>query len=163
MATARAVTVPTTTKATPYALGQVAGAVIGAIVGGRTGTVIAQGTQFGLGTAFLRYSREYEKAIEQCSKTLELDSTFILAHIFLGQAHEQLGAFPKAIAAFAKAVELSHRHPVYLADLGHGLAVAGRRADALSILDELNDISSQRYVAARAIAAAAFHPRVCNR
>jgi peptidase M48-like protein len=49
------------TKATPYALGQMAGAVIGAIVGGRTGSVIAQGTQFGLGTAFLRFSREYEK------------------------------------------------------------------------------------------------------
>jgi len=49
------------TKATPYALGQIAGAVVGAIVGGRTGNVISQGTQFGLGTAFLRYSREYEK------------------------------------------------------------------------------------------------------
>jgi eukaryotic-like serine/threonine-protein kinase len=100
----------------------------------------------------LLYSREYEKAIEQCSKTLELDPTFILAHVFLGQAHEQLGAFPSAIAAFEKAVALSQRHPVYLADLGHGFAVAGRRADALRILDELQEISSRRYVAARAIA-----------
>lgn len=49
------------TKATKYELGTIAGAVIGAIVGGRTGNVIAQGTQFGLGTAFLRFSREYEK------------------------------------------------------------------------------------------------------
>jgi Zn-dependent protease with chaperone function len=49
------------TKAKPFALGQIAGAVVGAIVGGRTGNVISQGTQIGLGTAFLRYSREYEK------------------------------------------------------------------------------------------------------
>jgi hypothetical protein len=49
------------TKATPYEIGTIAGAVLGAIVGGRTGSVIAQGTQFGLGTAFLRFSREYEK------------------------------------------------------------------------------------------------------
>ena len=49
------------TKATPYELGTIAGAVLGAIIGGRTGSVIAQGTQFGLGTAFLRFSREYEK------------------------------------------------------------------------------------------------------
>ena len=49
------------TKATPYEIGTIAGAVLGAIVGGRTGSVIAQGTQFGLGTAFLRYSRDYEK------------------------------------------------------------------------------------------------------
>ncbi len=49
------------TKATKYEIGTIAGAVIGAIVGGRTGNVIAQGTQFGLGTAFLRFSREFEK------------------------------------------------------------------------------------------------------
>ncbi len=49
------------TKATKYELGTIAGAVLGAIVGGRTGSVIAQGTQFGLGTAFLRFSREYER------------------------------------------------------------------------------------------------------
>src|SRR5688572_5018003 len=100
----------------------------------------------------LLYSREYEKAIEQCSKTLELDPTFIMAHIFLGQANEQSGAFSSAIAAFENAVELSRRHPTYLAELGHGFAVAGRRADALKVLDELQEISSRRYVAARGIA-----------
>ncbi len=49
------------TAATKYQIGQIAGAVLGAIVGGRTGNVIAQGTQFGVGTAFLRFSRAYEK------------------------------------------------------------------------------------------------------
>ncbi|MEO8076436.1 MAG: M48 family metallopeptidase [Acidobacteriota bacterium] len=49
------------TKATKYQVGTIAGAVLGAIVGGRTGSLIAQGTQFGLGTAFLRFSREYER------------------------------------------------------------------------------------------------------
>jgi hypothetical protein len=48
-------------KATKYEVGQVAGAILGAIVGGTWGQVISQGTQFGLGTAFLRFSREYEK------------------------------------------------------------------------------------------------------
>jgi hypothetical protein len=49
------------TKATKYEIGTIAGAVIGAIVGGQAGNVIAQGTQFGLGTAFLRFSREFER------------------------------------------------------------------------------------------------------
>lgn len=44
-----------------YAAGQVAGAIFGAIVGGRVGDLIAQGTGFTLGAAFMRYSREYEK------------------------------------------------------------------------------------------------------
>lgn len=49
------------TKATKYEIGTIAGAVIGAIVGGQAGNVIAQGTQFGLGTAFLRFSRAFER------------------------------------------------------------------------------------------------------
>lgn len=48
-------------KATKYEVGQVAGAVLGAIIGGGWGRAVSQGTQFGLGTAFLRFSREYEK------------------------------------------------------------------------------------------------------
>src|SRR5436190_601568 len=48
-------------KATKYEIGQVAGAVLGAIIGGGWGQVISQGTQFGLGAAFLRFSREYER------------------------------------------------------------------------------------------------------
>jgi hypothetical protein len=35
--------------------------VLGAIVGGGLGSVIAQGSQFGLGTYFLKYGREYER------------------------------------------------------------------------------------------------------
>jgi hypothetical protein len=48
-------------KATKYEVGQVAGAVLGAIIGGGLGRVISEGTQFGLGAAFLRFSREYEQ------------------------------------------------------------------------------------------------------
>jgi eukaryotic-like serine/threonine-protein kinase len=100
----------------------------------------------------LHYSREHHKAIEQCRKTLELDPTFILAHVFLGQAYEQLEVFSDAIAAFERAVELSRRHPTYLADLGHGFAAAGRTADAVNVINELKEMSSRRYVAARGIA-----------
>ncbi len=49
------------TKATPYEIGEIAGQVLGAIVGGTAGQVIATGSQFGIGTAFMRFSREYEK------------------------------------------------------------------------------------------------------
>src|SRR5438045_8730131 len=48
-------------KATKYEIGEVAGAILGSIIGGGWGQVVSQGTQFGLGTAFLRYGREYEK------------------------------------------------------------------------------------------------------
>ena len=42
-------------------LGQLAGQIGGAVVGGAAGSAIAQGSQFGLGTVLLRYSRDFEK------------------------------------------------------------------------------------------------------
>ncbi|HEY7057765.1 MAG TPA: M48 family metallopeptidase [Vicinamibacterales bacterium] len=42
-------------------LGQIAGVVGGSVVGGSAGSAIAQGSQFGLGTLLLRYSRDFEK------------------------------------------------------------------------------------------------------
>ncbi len=48
-------------KATKYEIGQVAGAILGSIIGGGWGQVVSQGTQFGLGTSFMRFGREFEK------------------------------------------------------------------------------------------------------
>ena len=49
------------TKARPYAIGEVAGAILGALVGGSAGALISTGTQFGLGTYFMKFSRADEK------------------------------------------------------------------------------------------------------
>ena len=48
------------TKGQKFQLGALLGQVAGAVVGGAAGAIIAQGSQFGLGTYFLKYSREYE-------------------------------------------------------------------------------------------------------
>lgn len=48
-------------KAQKFQLGAIAGQVLGSIVGGRKGAIIAQGSQVGLGTYFMKYSREYER------------------------------------------------------------------------------------------------------
>jgi len=49
------------TKATPFEIGTIAGAIVGSMIGGNLGSVVAQGTQFGLGTVFLKFSREFER------------------------------------------------------------------------------------------------------
>lgn len=49
------------TKAQGFQIGALAGAIAGAIVGGGWGELIAQGSQFGLGTWLMKYSRDYEK------------------------------------------------------------------------------------------------------
>jgi hypothetical protein len=48
------------TKGQKFQIGSVLGQVAGAIIGGTAGSIISQGTQFGLGAAFLKYGREYE-------------------------------------------------------------------------------------------------------
>jgi peptidase M48-like protein len=77
------------TKATPYEVGTIAGAILGAIVGGNAGSAIAQGTQFGLGTAFLRFSREFEKQAD-------LEGTQIMA---------RAGYDPRDMANMFKTIE----------------------------------------------------------
>jgi hypothetical protein len=49
------------TKGQKFQIGAIAGQILGAIVGGAAGSVISQGSQFGLGAYFLKYSREYER------------------------------------------------------------------------------------------------------
>jgi predicted Zn-dependent protease len=49
------------TKAQKFQIGAIAGQILGAIVGGTAGSVIAQGSNFGLGAYFLKYGREYER------------------------------------------------------------------------------------------------------
>jgi Zn-dependent protease with chaperone function len=48
-------------QATKYEIGSILGAIGGAIIGGNLGQIIGQGVQFGVGTAFLRFSREFEQ------------------------------------------------------------------------------------------------------
>ncbi|HXG90000.1 MAG TPA: M48 family metalloprotease [Vicinamibacterales bacterium] len=49
------------TKGQKFQIGSIAGQILGAIVGGAAGSVISQGSQFGLGAYFMKYGREYER------------------------------------------------------------------------------------------------------
>jgi Zn-dependent protease with chaperone function len=66
-------------------LGQLAGVVGGAVVGGAAGSYIAQGSQFGLGTLLLRYSRDFEKQADLLGSQIMAKAGYdprSLAHMF---------------------------------------------------------------------------------
>jgi Zn-dependent protease with chaperone function len=66
-------------------LGQIAGVVGGAVVGGAAGSAIAQGSQFGLGTILLRYSRDFEKQADLLGSQIMARAGYdprALAHMF---------------------------------------------------------------------------------
>jgi Flp pilus assembly protein TadD len=92
------------------------------------------------------YARQYDQAIEQALKTLELDSKFARLHEALGFALEQKGIYEGAIAEFEKAVALSGRGTRCMASLAHTYALAGNRSKATRLLGELKQLSKRKYV-----------------
>ncbi len=97
-----------------------------------------------LGNTYIQ-AHQPDKAIEQLRKTIAMDESFYFAHWILGTAYEMTGAVPEAIAEYQKARQLND-DPWVLALLGHALATSGKRDEALKILDQLKQISRQRYV-----------------
>jgi Flp pilus assembly protein TadD len=90
--------------------------------------------------------RNYEKAIEHALSTLAMEPAFPSSHYVLGLAYEQMGRFDEAIAAFEKARTAAPGNPAPLSGLGHALAVAGRCAEAESLLRELTGLSARAWV-----------------
>jgi len=96
-------------------------------------------------------ARQYDKAIEQLRKTVEMDQSFYFAHVLLGMAYQMKGDFQDAIAEYQKARQLND-DPFVLALLGDIYAVSGRKDEALKILDQLKQLSKQRFVYAYGVA-----------
>ena len=108
---------------------------------------------FELGLAFY-YSRDYDRAIEQFQKTLELDQNFPPPHNFLPAAYEQKGMYSEAIAEFKKEIPLTAGSESSLskAGLGHVYGVSGKKNEARTLLDELKQLSAQEFVPATSVA-----------
>jgi TolB-like protein/DNA-binding winged helix-turn-helix (wHTH) protein/Tfp pilus assembly protein PilF len=94
----------------------------------------------------LYLARRYDQAIEQLHKTLELDSSFDLAHWNLGEVYEAKGDFAQATDAYARAARLSKDRPAVLASLARAQALSGNREVAWSFLDRLQALSQSTYV-----------------
>jgi TolB-like protein/Tfp pilus assembly protein PilF len=94
----------------------------------------------------LYLSGQYDKAIEEYQRVIELDPSFMATHIWFGRPYLEKGMFTEAIAELETAVRLSGESTIALAMLGHGLASAGRKYEAMDILDKLKEKSSSQYV-----------------
>ncbi len=100
------------------------------------------------------FARHYPEAIAQQRRALEIDADLAVTHLWYGLSLEQTGAAGEAVERFSDAVRLLGRDPVGLSFLAHGLALAGRRAEAQEVVDELLAMAERRYVSAYDIAVA---------
>jgi len=94
------------------------------------------------------YRRDYDRSLEQCRRTLELDPDDIELHVVLGLNYEQKGMYREAIQALEKARSLSGNNPLILGPLGSCFAGCGELKEGQRILDELEQMSFSMYVAA---------------
>ncbi len=104
-------------------IGQIAGVLGGAVVGGAAGSAIAQGSQLGLGSMLLRYSREFEKQ----------------ADILGSQLMARAGYDPRALAHMFETISAEskdNRDPEWLSshpDPGNRTAYITKEAESLTL------------------------------
>ena len=91
-----------------------------------------------------------ERGMRQVRRSLELDPGFFFAWSALSVLHAYEGRFSEAITEAREADRLSSGLPRARGLTGYVLAMAGRKAEAMAILDELEELSRERYVPASA-------------
>jgi serine/threonine protein kinase/TolB-like protein/Flp pilus assembly protein TadD len=102
------------------------------------------------------YEHNYDDAIAKYKVTLKSDPDFWVARHYLGLAYVQKGMFNEAIAELRALIKAPASGPVpdqvvaneteASASLGFAYGMAGKRAEAEAILNQLQALSQRRYV-----------------
>jgi tetratricopeptide (TPR) repeat protein len=90
--------------------------------------------------------REYDKAITECQKCVEVDPNFLVGLYVMAMAYTQKKQYDDALPLILRATELSGRAPFYLGLLGQIYAETGRTADVESVLAELDERGRTSYI-----------------
>ncbi len=99
----------------------------------------------GIGANFY-LARNYNRAIEQCKRALEVNPNFAWAHSVLGDAYIQQSLYEEAISEKQLALDLSGGSPEYLAELAYAYGFSGKKEEAQKILLELQERKKEEYV-----------------
>ena len=91
-----------------------------------------------------RHEKRYEEAAAEALKSIEMAPKFPPGHYVLGLVYQDQGSYEKAIAAMQKAGEVA---PRWRWVLGPTYVAAGRTEQARRLLDELNRLKPDPWVA----------------
>jgi TolB-like protein/Tfp pilus assembly protein PilF len=93
---------------------------------------------YGAATAFRYYARRYDELVQRCEDWLKRNPALgWVYHHCLGAAYVQMGRSEEAIAELREAFKTSTMCEHTATELANALAVAGRREEALKVLDEV--------------------------
>lgn len=91
------------------------------------------------------WARRYDEAIEFYQKAITANPNSAISHEYLGFAYAQKSMLREATEEFQKIVPLTGRDAGAVASLGYGYALAGKRQDAVKIVEELKKGSERPF------------------
>jgi TolB-like protein/tRNA A-37 threonylcarbamoyl transferase component Bud32 len=95
---------------------------------------------------FHLYAREFESAIAQSRKTIEMAPEYTLSHLDMGTAHLALGDPVEALKWFQQGQSLKAAIRSYDALIVRALAGLGQQEEAAAIMQRLEEESKQQYI-----------------
>ena len=101
----------------------------------------------GIPALVLYHGRQYDEAIAECERGLELDPTSFLSLLVLSLSHAGKGEYDQAVQHAERGVTMSPGSDFLRALLGAVYAMAGREEAARGILTDLVERSGRSYVA----------------
>jgi len=104
-------------------------------------------------SALYQLQNNHDASIENSLKIIELDPNFGPAYEYLALSYLKRERNAEAVAASEKAVTLTNRSSITLGDLGYVYAAAGKRAEAIAIVKELEEKYARKEAAGRNVAA----------
>jgi TolB-like protein/thioredoxin-like negative regulator of GroEL len=91
-------------------------------------------------------AREYDNAVAEAQKVLDLEPNFPAAHSVLGAVYEQKGMFDEALAEYQKVIDIlgsaSGPQSVLKAFMARVHATTGKKAEAVTMLDSVSDFAN---------------------
>jgi TolB-like protein/tetratricopeptide (TPR) repeat protein len=94
----------------------------------------------------LFFGRQYERALEQANKLVELEPEHQLSQMVIGQVYLGMQRFEDSVVALRRAVNLSGEFPLMLGWLGLALGLGGRKEEARTVLERLRALEHHRFV-----------------
>jgi tetratricopeptide (TPR) repeat protein len=96
----------------------------------------------------LYYARDYDGAIQQAQKALQLDPAYYRTHFWLGRVYVQKRMFKEAMAEAEVVLKATPDSNLGLTEMAYSLAAAGRLAEARAILLRLQERRKNTFVPA---------------
>jgi tetratricopeptide (TPR) repeat protein len=93
-------------------------------------------------------ARDYDRAIEQGKKALQLAPDYYRTHFWLSRVYAQKGMYREAIAESEKVLRAMPNSSLGLTELAYSLAAGGRQLEAREILQRLEQKSKRDFVPA---------------